>query len=91
MSNLMVIYNIKLNMCVTQFVCVVCTCRVIQGKAVVDDVIMSQAKRVETKGSNAEIPDKKCPQQTSSHRTHSWSLTRPETLDCYNNFVILML
>lgn len=31
----------------------------IQGKAVVDDVIMTQAKGVETKGSDAIIPDKK--------------------------------
>ena len=35
------------------------TCRMIQGKTVVDDVIMTQAKGVETKGGDAIIPDKK--------------------------------
>lgn len=34
------------------------TCRMIQRKAAVDDVIMTQAKGVETKGSDAIIPEK---------------------------------
>lgn len=37
------------------------TCRVVQGKAVVEDIIITQPKGVETKRGDAIIPDKKDP------------------------------